>query len=102
MAFRITMLHGHRIAGLALAALITGTASVAAAENHPNGPIPLLTGMVSGSGADIGAQPLRLDLEKALVRPLIVENRTGESASGAQTKSLEAHVVEEERDRTCL
>ncbi len=101
MASRIAMSHGRVIAWLALAALATGAASASAAEDYPNRSLPFVVRIAAGSGAEFRALTLQPHMEESVVQPVIVENRTGANTGRSKAKSLEAHVVEQERDRTC-
>src|SRR5262245_57181161 len=101
MVTKVATSNGRVIAWCVLAALATGTASVSRASNGADQPFPPVVQTAPSSGVDITAQPLQPHSDAPLVLPVIADSQVGVNTGGSQTKSLEAHVVEEERDRTC-
>src|SRR3954467_513274 len=75
----------NKIAHIAAVAVLTCTASLAAAQDYPNAPVHLVSGFPAGTTADISARVVGAKIGQILGQQFVIENKPGAASSIAGT-----------------
>ena len=82
-------MRAHRALSLLMVAAGWST-SAAAQEEYPNRPIHMIVGFAAGSGADILARPIAMQLEKLSGKAIVVDNKPGNNGNLSLTLAANA------------